>query len=316
MNLWELSNVASPASPGVPDWALGCFRRKSITYCEGSTDTVTEVIWLQTRGLTADFRLAPTRPHLVRRSDILDCDPHTLSLLLEVEAGVSRTEWDGTTMSWRDWVGFQPRVQWPEPGILRRVGDCLIEFAPSGAYVEDWRVEPAGRGPLVGLELLEERDARDGSLRHRGGALIVCGHHAAFVKGRLEALAGATDSVGPVQPEASLRANLDAWFACEASYGIGTAKEGHIAIVKSTSPWREGEALLAVDGFEYEGGELVLQRVVEDGRSLERRFRIDTLMPYFEPGLATPITEAGEVWLAREGARLLRHARSSGSTHG
>jgi len=45
----------------------------------------------------------------------------------------------------------------------------LIEYAPSGAYVEDWRLQPSGDGPLIGMSLLEERDAKTGQVTHRGG---------------------------------------------------------------------------------------------------------------------------------------------------
>src|SRR5262249_8094512 len=155
-----------------------------IMFFDGASDTTTEVIWLQTRGLTGDFRLPPARPRLSKREDLWSCDEEALAILLDMEAGVSRTRWDGALMSWHDWVGFQTHGKWPEPGARRRVGDCLIECAPSGAYVEDWRLEAPGDGPLVGLELIEERDARDGTVRHRGGALLVCGRHAAFVRGR------------------------------------------------------------------------------------------------------------------------------------
>jgi hypothetical protein len=308
MNLWELAKIAAVAPPSsVPEWTLGCFRRRSITFFDGRSDTTTEVIWLQTRGLTADFRLPAARPRLLERDELFACDKEALALLLDVEAGVSRTRWDGALMSWDDWVGFQTRVKWPEPGALRRVGDCLVEFAPSGAYVEDWRLEPAGEGPLVGLELLEERDARDGTLRHQGGALLVCGRHAAFVRGRPPDQRAKAASVP--QEQALGRAALDAWFACEASYALVDPAERDMTIVESTSPWREGQSLLAVDGFEYDEarGE-VSQRAVEDGRLVERRFSIETLEATFEASIGTPVTDEGRAWRDRESATLLRYA--------
>jgi hypothetical protein len=182
MNLWELATSATAATlDGAPPWALGCFRRRSITFYDGSTDSTTQVFWLQTHGLTVDLRLSPDRPRLRDRAALFTCSPDEVRQLLQAEAGVARTRWDGHSMSWHDWVGFQTYVKWPEPGALRRVGDCLIEFAPSGAYVEDWRLEPPGQGPLLGLELLEERDRTDGAVRHCGGALVVCGRLRGFL---------------------------------------------------------------------------------------------------------------------------------------
>lgn len=308
MNLWELSNIeARRRVEAVPEWALGCFRRRSITFFDGASDTTTEVIWLQTRGLTADFRLPPARPRLSKREDLATRDDGALGSLLSVEAGVSRTKWDGTLMSWHDWVGFQTQVKWPEPGALRRVGNCLIEFAPSGAYVEDWRLEAPGDGPLVGLELIEEREARDGAVRHRGGALLICGQHAAFVRGRPSADV-VPSPVGRTREKPTLSA-LEAWFACEASYAMLDASAGTFTIVASTSPWREGEALLAVDGFQYdESHEQVIQRTVEDGSPIERLFTVDTLEATFLPTIATEVTADGRSWRDEESGSLLRYA--------
>lgn len=339
MNLWELSKMAARRAPSsVPEWTLGCFRRRSITFFDGSVDTTTEVIWLQTRGLTADFRLPPARPALREREELFACDADALGLLLDAEAGVSHTKWDAGLMSWHDWIGFQTRVKWPEPGVLRRVGDCLVEFAPSGAYVEDWRFEPPGKGPLVGLELIDERDSRDGSILHEGGALIVCGRHAAFVRGRPHA--AEPNATGMSRRQAPNRSALEAWFACEASYaavGAGANARpsdtnvgasdvalgssdvadrasdtgvGEITIVASTSPWREGKALLSMEGFDYdESSEQVIQRAVEEGRPIERRFTIDTLEPSFEPVRDTPVTADGRSWREAESATLLRYAQ-------
>jgi hypothetical protein len=97
-----------------------------------------------------------------------------MSELLELagtEGGLARTCWDGPLMSWSEWVSFQTHAKWPEAGRLERVGNCLIEFAPSGAYVEDWRAEPCGAGPLIGMWLLEEVERETGAVRHRGGGL-------------------------------------------------------------------------------------------------------------------------------------------------
>ena len=72
MHLYELaaSSTASvrgaapgPAAPQpVPEWALGGFRRRCITFFDGTEDTTTEVLWLQSHGLTADFRRRGSPP--------------------------------------------------------------------------------------------------------------------------------------------------------------------------------------------------------------------------------------------------------------
>src|SRR5579862_6775739 len=157
MTLEELAAISPPhpASPA-PDWLIGCFRRRSITFFQGQCDTSTEVLWLQTRGICADIRLSPERPRALGRTSLDEFSDLELVRLAAAEGGTARTAWDGISMRWSNWRAFQIHDKWPEPGILQRIGDCVIEFAPSGAYVEDWRLQPSRPGPVVGLQLLEE----------------------------------------------------------------------------------------------------------------------------------------------------------------
>lgn len=316
MDLVELCSLqgTNPPSRGVPVWTLGCFRRRSITFFNGDSDDTTLVLWLQSRGLTGDLRLAAGRPRVSSREALSDLSLADLVALAEVEGGISPTRFDGSTlpgaelsgtMHWLDWTAFQVHDKWPEPGDLRRVGDCLIEFAPSGAYVEDWRLQPGGDGPLIGLSLVEERDEK-GKLLHRGGGLVMAGEHALFVRGRAEPLpacARVTDLVERATGEPAL---LDALFGFEASYARRDVA-GRYIVQSSTLPWREGKPLLALGGFTLQDG-VVLQKARENNRAVERRFTVDTLESSYEDWLATPATTAAAHWLHEE-TTLLRAAR-------
>jgi hypothetical protein len=286
------SLAPGPTDGGAPAWTLGCFKRRSITFFSGQADTTTQVYWLQTRGLTADLRLPAGRPNAG--------DPGA------VEGGLARSRWDGQRMTWSDWTSFQLHDRWPEPGVLRRVGECLIEHAPSGAYVEDWRYQPSPSGPLLGLRLVEEREVGAGQVRHRGGGLVVCGQHAAFVRGRARALpAGRTLAEVLRAADGDPSIIRDA-FAFEASYARRDASGG-FTVVASTDPTRKGAPLLSLAGFEVlpsQGG--VVQRVREDGRDLERHFTLDTAEPDFEFRLETVAAPEAYTWLAEEAEALLR----------
>lgn len=243
-------------APAVPEWTMGCFRRRSITYFTGETDTETQVYWLQSGRLCADFRFG---------------------LPGHVEAGVAHATWDGQQMRWSHWTALEDRDKWPEPADLRRVGNSLIEFAPSGAYVEDWRLQSHEPGLLAGLRLREEIDLETGQARHIGGGLLVCGQHIAVVRG------------GPK-------------FA--AAYGI-REPAGDVASVLCLD---EADPGWSLDGFEH-GSDVLTQRLTLDGRPTERRYTIDTLVSDFSFPLATPATDAGALWLARESGTLLRQVR-------
>jgi hypothetical protein len=304
MHLFELCESApggapSGPSPSVPGWVLGCFRRRSITFFTGGEDAATEVIWLQSRGLTADFRRSPPAVRAASRAALRDLDPSALTALARVEGGLARTRWDGQLMHWSDWVAFQTHAKWPEPGRLTRVGGCMIELAPSGAYVEDWRYQPCRGGPLIGLELLDERDARDGTLLHRGGGLVVCGEHAGFVRGRPEPL-----SEGRLEDYVLAHARDDAGlaraFTCDAAYGTAAATRGEFSVSLATLPWREGQPLLSLEGFAKPRDGVLVQRVQEAGRWLERRYLVDTLESSLDAAIETAVAPATVEWFDRE----------------
>jgi hypothetical protein len=320
MNISELcslhrSSWSSPTSR-VPRWVLGCFRRRSITFFNGDTDDSTLVIWIQSQGLTADLRLAEGRPRPEAPEQLRELSSAELIAMAQVEGGIapSRFEPDAVSsnvqlsgvMHWLDWNAFQIHAKWPEPGELRRVGDCLIEFAPSGAYVEDWRLQPSEDGPLLGLSLVDERERKTGALRHRGGGLVIAGEHALFVRGRAATLPQAERLSALIARAAREPELLSAIFGFEASYARRRG-DGDYVIQASTWPWREGEVLVQ-DGFSVQDG-LVLQQVSERGDRVERRYRVDTLEPSYEDWVATPATGAAVSWLNAESSTLLRSAK-------
>jgi hypothetical protein len=316
MHLFELTLESEAGHhealrPGVPAWALGCFRRRGITFFTGAEDVQTEVFWLQSRGLTADFRRSPPELAVPCRAALAERSLAELLVLARVEGGLARTRWDGQLMHWSDWDSFQTHAKWPEPGLLTRVGNSLIELAPSGAYVEDWRWQPCGPGPLIGLSLLDERDTRTGEVIHRGGGLIVCGRHAAFVRGRPEPLPAGGRLEDYVRAHASDAPALQRVFAFDMSYATAGSGRDDFTVSASTLPWREGERLLSLDGFSRDPREprLLLQQVEEHERRIERRFIIDTLEHEFSGVIATDATPAARLWLQTEGDTLLATVR-------
>jgi hypothetical protein len=287
----ELSRIPwSPRQESAPDWLLGCFRRRSITFYNGACDTSTRVYWLQARGLSADFRVQPGES------------------IGNFEGGIGRTVWNGITMTWFGWTTFQLHDKWGEPGVLKRVGDCVVEFAPSGAYVEDWRLQPSRPGPVVGLRLVREWDINGRSLTHSGGGLIVCGDHAALVRGRTRKLHGhgrLSEIADGASQDADLLKDL---FAFEASYAVRKESPDY-KIQLSTDPSLVGETLSVADGFSYDSNaQLVTQRIRQGGTMLERLFSIDTLEPEMSFSSATSVNAETEQWLDRESDTLLAFA--------
>jgi hypothetical protein len=311
MTLDELAlTPVPPVHAGAPDWLIGCFKRRAITFFTGETDVETSAFWLQSRGLSADIRIQPDRPDLNRRSSLHGCDPDELKALTASEGGLSETQWDGESMTWLGWTSFQLHSKWYDSGRLFRVGDCLIELGPNGAYVEDWRLQASEEGPLAGLKLIQERECKTGRITHQDGGLIVCGNHAAFVRGRPDSvtLRGRLSNIVGNGTGLS-RTLIDEIFSCEASYGKRDSTQDSFRIVFSTNPLREGQDLISLDGFSYDPEtRLVTQRACERGVLLERTFTVDTLEPSFCTRLDTPADRQVQDWLHQEAETLLTYA--------
>lgn len=310
MTLQELLD-RHPGRPtsSVPDWMLGYYKRLAISFANGQTDTATHVCWLQSRNFTIDLRLpleteqAPDKPLAAYTAD-------ELQVLASYEGWEALSVWDGERLAWHTDTSLQMHNRWPEPALLSRVGNCMIEFAPSGAYVEDWRLQPSRPGPLIGLRLIEERDLASGAVRHRGGGLIVCGEYAALVLGRPAPMTSegllrdlALDALGNGE-------RLAALFAFETSVAQGSLEQGY-SVALSTRAGRVGRPLIALDGFEYLPDRHQLsQHFEQEGAPCERLFAIDTLEACLPFDQATGFTPEAEAWYGREAPTLTRYNRT------
>ncbi len=279
MTLDEIAEAAPfPGAAKVPPWTLGCFHRRSITYASGEEDTETRVVWIQSGDLTGDIRIPAGRPDLSGRRNLADCSREQLAALAEAEGGVADTRFRRGRMSWDNWVSFQPYNKWPEPGDLRRVGGCLMEFAPSGAYVEDWRFQPGSEGLRVGLRLVSET-GEDGVARPRDGGLVVAGEHVIQVLGRRRALHTSEPAAQQIRAATDLAAVVADVFDCEASYLRRVPDRHHCRVVLSTEVVQEGEVLPLLEGFSPGSRPGFLRQLGGTvSAPVTRNWRIDTLV--------------------------------------
>lgn len=296
---------------GVPDWMLGFYRRRAISFADGLTDTRTHVCWFQSRNFTIDLRL-PLEHQQVPAKPLAACSVEELQRLANYEGWQALCAWEGETLSWHGGTSLQVHNRWPEPAVLKRIGNCMIEFAPSGAYVEDWRLQSSAPGALIGLRLVVERELESGVVRHRGGGLILCGDHAAMVIGRAQPLEG--EQEGAQLRDLVARFGDDpVWlnraFNVETSVAEGSIADGY-QVTLSTCAQRVGQPLISLEGFELEvDGAHVTQRLLIDGRACERLFIIDTLEPCVSFAQATGLSGSAEQWYARESPTLSRYTQ-------
>lgn len=304
----------------VPAWMLGFYKRHSISFANGMTDTNTHVCWLQSRNFSIDLRL-PTEEDQVVHKQLTEYNAEELQQLANYEGWLAASDWDGNLLSWQEATAtFQVHNRWLEPAILKRVGNCMMEFSPSDAYVEDWRLQPSASGPLIGLHLLEERDLSSGKIRHKGGGLIVCGDYAGLVLGRGQELPDILPGtmikglVAKASGNADLLASL---FNFETSVAQGSLQQG-FKVTHSTKAGRLGQDLLPLDGFErivpnedgnLAGMEIIRQQLSIEGRLCERIFSVDTLEPNISFNQSTASTTDADAWFKRESTTMARYAK-------
>lgn len=314
MNLLQLvKSYSRPALGSVPEWTINAFRRASISFANGLTDTDTQVWWLQSRNFTVDLRL-PAADVVLPNKAWVDYSAEELRLLANCEGWCAPTQWNNGEMSWLDAQGpsLQWHNRWTEPGLLHRIGNNLIEFSPTGAYVEEWRAQEANAGPLIGLRLLHERNLSTGEVTHLDGGLVVNGTTAGFVKGRPQARSASEvnsfrETVVAAKGDAKRLASL---FQFETSIARGDITQG-FKVRLSTNPARLEQPLLSMDGFEWrESTQQVLQQCEEQGDAIERVFSVDALEPEFQYGLTTPWQEPSKAWFASEQETLGRYLKN------
>ncbi|MDB5726333.1 MAG: hypothetical protein JWQ16_3087 [Novosphingobium sp.] len=278
----ELAGLAFPRN------LLGLFRRKSISFCTGVTDETTVVYWIQSKTFSIDLRLPEA----------------AATLLTERQGWVGDTLWDEATreLSWQIARSYQPSNQWPEPARLSFIGNCVLEFAPSGAYVEDWR-QKSSSGPYLGLRLVSMFNETTGRESPMDGGLVIAGEHAAFARSRLPEIDNA------LQRATSLDEALADAIVTEAqieSYEVSVAIGGDV-ITYSTQPYRLGETIGPGDFSVRPDGRVVQERLV-GGDLCVLVYEVDVFEPDFKFDNQTPSTSEAFEWMEVERRHLARHA--------
>lgn len=272
-----------------PRHLLGAFRRKSISFCTGLTDEQSVVYWFQSKSFTIDLRLPDG----------------AATPVTDRQGWTGDTLWDegNRQMSWAIAQSYQPRDQWPEPAAFGFIGNSILEYAPSGAYVEDWR-QQADEGPLLGLRLTGMHDRASGRSLVMDGGLVLAGQHCAFALSRLPEVDDALrhgDSL-----EQAMREGIVTQEQIE-SHEVSVALDGD-TVTHSTRPQRLGQPITAGDfAIAPDGG--VTMNTAIDGAPYSLHFTVDVHLPRFTFASCTPATAEALDWVRREQRHLNRHAR-------
>lgn len=244
MIVTSLVEGAATGKRTVPEQLIGCWRRHSIKFKDGSEDLTTRVIWLQTASGVADIRIAAERPDLRHRDGLASCTKEELLALAEQDCFCADTLFDPATLPYPmavwptnlDLFRFQSVVSFPEPGWLEwpTNSSIMMEYAPSGAYEEDWRlVEP---DPRFAIHLMRSQaDAIE--------CLYVVGDHAVRARSRRKSISDPRPLPNVVRSLADNLPEIRSLLDCEFSYAVRAPGNSHYEIELSTFPWLEATPL-------------------------------------------------------------------------
>jgi hypothetical protein len=239
-------------------WLMtGCWVRAWIEFADGTRDDTSVVAWLQLPSLMADVRLpGPTAAGVdPSRRSLAECTLAELRSIADSESSSGYTTCttvevgdDGVRRATAEWhtrghgTAFQPVSAFPEPGLLEwnDAGTVMIERAPSGAYVEEWRLVPGSRADQAHRRLDDRTE-----LFVAGPVAVLVRDREVPVSGlaRLPELLDAT-LADPELTAVDARRRTEQLVDCEFSFARRRGSDGGQYVIEaSTLPWRLGEVI-------------------------------------------------------------------------
>lgn len=236
--------TAGESSAHVAELLRGGWQRSWIRYSDGALDDTSTVVWLQHESAMADVRVPESHSALQQCGSLAGCTLEQLRLLADSESSTGTTVCtqievgaDGVRRATAQWprlaggVEFQPVSGFPEPGLLEWNDDAtvMLERAPSGAYVEQWRRIPDTETPL------EQRRLDDGSTLYLAGSVAV------RVRDRPRPIPAGERLEVLIAEAGDDRSAIEALVDCE--FSLAHRRGSAYVVTASTHPWRIGEVI-------------------------------------------------------------------------
>ncbi|ENX42823.1 hypothetical protein [Acinetobacter sp. NIPH 2100] len=286
MNLFDVLIQLKPTPMDthfpLPRYLLGCFRRKSISFFNGMTDEKTIVYWFQSKSFSIDLRLIDANQTPV----------------YERQGWIGDTLWDSDRelLSWQVHQNYQNHIQWPEPAKLYPIGNSILEFSPSNAYVEDWR-QQAQQGLLLGLRLFQMQHVATQQMIPMDGGLMISDQHMAFAQSRLPQRQNQLKN-GPIDHPENDPKVIE-------NYEVSVALNGS-SISFSTISSRLQQSI-SLDDFEIEDANTLTQLKLIEGERYRLYFHLDMYQTDFVFNTTTATSTDTQQWLAAEQKHLLKN---------
>ncbi|MDH6120152.1 hypothetical protein ABH930_004181 [Kitasatospora sp. GAS204A] len=226
----------SPSHPVLADLP-GVWRRTLAREADGSTDRVTDAVWIQGPSIFADLRQPPGLPDLVGDAHPSELDRPLLLALCEQKAFAGTLSADDGAFGWLRRIDLHPPAALPDAGTLRWQDGVLVEEGVHEDYLEHW--EPVERGGTAAV-LLE--DPAEGST----GLLVRAGSWFGYARDRSGPLPAPLVPLREQVLGCADRAAAAALLDCEVSIGRVHADQvdgERWEILRSTLPHRVGSHL-------------------------------------------------------------------------
>lgn len=197
----------------VPQQWRGLWQRLALERADGSGDTTTRVVWLQTEHAFVDLRIPADRP------------PATgfVPTPAAPEGFAGRLLHDGARARWERRIDLRPPAN-PDEGTLVRHRRVMVERGLHEDYVEHWWLVASGDTEVI---------ADTPTL-----IAVRLGDHLMFARERRPDPAADRSDRAPAGARAlAARLDCEVAYACRARFGW--------RILASTLPWREGRLLAA-----------------------------------------------------------------------
>ncbi|MFT7004517.1 MAG: hypothetical protein ACJAWW_001875 [Sulfurimonas sp.] len=304
-----IQEIGNKETSGVPNWMMGYFKRRTISFFNGQSDSTTDVCWIQSKNFTIDLRLPK---NLVKNKNINTYSISDLDEVANYEGWIANSIYDGEKLSWSGGVSYLNHNKWPEPAFLKKVGNCMLEFSPSDVYVEDWRLQNTTKGPLIGLELIEEINLTTNKVTRKGGGLIISAQYAAICLGREPNLDDdfqkKEESLQEILLDKSINIKeKEELLRFETSVAKGDLDTGY-KIYLSTNPNKDDKELFLLDGYKYnEKSNEIIQTFTDNNQIYKRVYTIDFIDLEFNFAIQTNTTDEAENWFEQEKRTLDRY---------
>jgi hypothetical protein len=239
----------------------GLWRRSLIRFPDGSSDTTSEVHWLQGLQSFVDLRRPADLPSFAGRRGRDSLSAEDCATLALQQGFAGKFEFDGSHFEWRRHIDFQPKSGRADAGSLQWEQDVLVERGRDAPYTEHWHRDAAApRSPMAAVSLCESRSGVTAILVRVGEDFMLARDRGIV----LPAGIGLADCVAGARDSEQAREFID----CEIARGTVDARGFWIG--QSSLPYRVGDELAC----EIRGSLFLMRDRAADGSHRTREWEV------------------------------------------